>query len=243
MPRFSRATAAAYLLEQHFGQDGRNAVANERRPAGDALEEHASEREDVRARIDAPIAARLLRRHVRRRSDRDAHSRQGRLDLDARDAEVEQLHKGRNAAHEPQVCRLDVAVDYSARVRNAERFRHAPRERYAVRERQPLARQPLVEIFALEPLHRNPRHAVRHVPHDSRMLDLREQHRLALEASGRLGAQPVKYFQRDALARLSVPRPIHRARCPGTGLGLDLEALECEIPRTHRERVSHRSSV
>ena len=47
------------------------------RPPGQALEEDAAEREDVGARVEVAIAARLLRRHVARRAERGAGHRRG----------------------------------------------------------------------------------------------------------------------------------------------------------------------
>ena len=63
------------LVEQDLREHRHHMIAGERRRAGQRLEQHAAEREHVRARADVAIASRLLRRHVAGRADHDAGAR------------------------------------------------------------------------------------------------------------------------------------------------------------------------
>ena len=94
-------------------------VADERRPSGDHLVQHAAERVDVGAAVDG-LPLRLLGRQVRRGPEH----RRGLLDrllrvADPRDAEVRDLHVARRGDHD--VAGLDVAVDDALVVRGGER--------------------------------------------------------------------------------------------------------------------------
>ncbi len=57
------------VLEHDLREHGDHALARERRAPREARVEHAPEREEIRAAVDAAIAAHLLGRHVRGRSD------------------------------------------------------------------------------------------------------------------------------------------------------------------------------
>jgi hypothetical protein len=93
--------------------DGRRVVAHERRPAGYHLVEHATKRVKVRARRDVG-AQRLLRRHVRDRTNEHSLHRQPRLLERYREAEVTDLRGA--VSGQPDVARLEIAVDDSAGV-------------------------------------------------------------------------------------------------------------------------------
>ena len=66
-------------------------LSPERRAVGEHLVEYRAEREDVAAVIDF-LASRLLRAHVRRRSDRAAFPRESRLSSKLRQPEIYDLH-------------------------------------------------------------------------------------------------------------------------------------------------------
>ena len=86
----------------------RRVVADERRPAGDQLVEHAAERVEVGARRRL-AAERLLRRHVGDGADEHAVHRQARLLEGDGEAEVADLRRA--VGGEPDVAGLEVAVD------------------------------------------------------------------------------------------------------------------------------------
>ena len=101
--------------------DGHGLVADEGRAAADHLVEHAAERVEV-AGGRRLAAHRLLRRHVARRADHHPGLRQPRAVERHRQAEVADL--GDAAAVEPDVARLQVAVDDALRVGELEARAH-----------------------------------------------------------------------------------------------------------------------
>ena len=93
--------------------------------AGEHLVEHEPEREDVGAMVER-LAHDLLGRHVLRRAQQDAGLRLHRRLVQARDAEVHDLHAPVGEHHD--VAGLHVAVHDAALVRDRERLRR-PRRR------------------------------------------------------------------------------------------------------------------
>ena len=72
----ARATRGA-SSRRIFASTAMHVARRERRPPGQALEQHAAEREHVGARVELPLAARLLGRHVAGRADHRAGPRHG----------------------------------------------------------------------------------------------------------------------------------------------------------------------
>jgi hypothetical protein len=88
-------------------------VAHERRPAGEHLVQHHAQREHVGG--GGRLAARALRRHVRRGAEHGARDRDGCGGGEPRQAEVGDLDSPVLVEH--QVLGLDVAVDHATPVR------------------------------------------------------------------------------------------------------------------------------
>ena len=129
---------------------------DERRPAGEQLVRHRADGVDVAAMIDVRIGGGLLRRHVRRRADRDAErghgAAAGRFAHRLGHAEVG--HQ-RVAPGEHHVVGLDVAMHHAVLVRVGERIDHFGDQPHRFVHRQlAFAGQPLAKRLA------------RHVRHD-----------------------------------------------------------------------------
>ncbi len=220
------------LVEADLREHRHGRRAGERRLAGQALDHHAPEREQVGARVDLLLAARLLGRHVHRR----AHDAAGlgdaaRIEEAAREPEVEQLRLLEAAAGQEEVARLDVAVDDAAPVRAGQRVGDAAAEVDALADGQRPAGQAVRQVLALEPLHRQVvlaerRRAVRDVAHDRGVAELGQHLGLLAEAVGLLGAAPVQDLERHQRAGLPVERTVDRRRSARTHLALQLEAIE-----------------
>jgi hypothetical protein len=142
------------LVEQDLREDGHGVLAHERRPARQALEDHAAEREHVGARAHVVGAAGLLRRHVRGRSHHRSRQRRAAGVRQPRHAEVEELHPGDVPGGEMEVLRLEVAVHDAVGVRGAQRARDARGEGHRFGERERAVLEAGREVDALDPLHR-----------------------------------------------------------------------------------------
>ncbi len=226
----------------HAEQHGEIVLAAVRALAGEALEQHASEREDVGARVDVAIPERLLRRDVTRRPEQHARARDVRPHGAARDAEIDQLHALRIALLEEQVARLQIAVDDAARVHRAERLGGALAEHERLRERERRALEALLEALSVEPLHHEEalaavELAVRDVADDAVVREARDELRLAEEARGVARIAPVQDLQRDGAAPLLVVRSPHGAHPAGSGQALDAESSADQITAAHRTEV------
>ena len=103
------ALAGEDRLAQSFGL-----VEIERRLQAEQAVQQGPEAVDVGAFVGA-LAAHLLGRHVRRRTGRRARTRQARVVLRLREAEVE--HDGAAVVGQHHVRRLQVAMEHAARVR------------------------------------------------------------------------------------------------------------------------------
>jgi hypothetical protein len=225
------------LLEQDAQQDGHGLVAAEGALAGEAFEEHASQREEVRARIDLAGAAHLLRGHVARRAD-DRAGAGHRLGEQARHAEVEHAHARRRAggaSDQEEVGGLQVAVHDAAGMRRGQRAGDVGAQRHRLRRRQLAAGQARRQRLALEPLHGQPHAglalAVGDVAHHRRVAELGEDGRLAREAALVDAVLAAQHLERHRLAALPVARPEDGAGAATAGEPLDLEALGDHRPR------------
>jgi hypothetical protein len=212
------------LIEHDAREDRHQVLRVERRLAGQALVQHAAQREHVGRRRDVRLAARLLRRHVVRRPDQHPGPRQRRRRLRARHPEVEQPRLLEVAADQEQVARLDVAVHHPVRVRDGERPGDSPQQAERGADGEQAAAQERRQVLALEPLHRQEVHAVVADPvvvvgDDPRVLELREQPRLAHEPLLRVrpGRFVVQQLERDdppvpARRTPDTPPPCRRSR-------------------------------
>ncbi len=232
------------LLEEDLGQQGRQVLGHEGRAAGEALEQHRAQREQVGAGVEVGRAAGLLRRHVRRRPQHQPGLRHPVRGLPALgDAEVEEADPVDAPVDEEDVARLHVPVNDPAGVRGAERLRDARGEGDAVAQRELAFGEVGVEVVPLQPLHGEVgvpgrRAPVRHVADDAGVRDLRQERSLAEEAirlGGPLGAQ---HLEGDGVPRVPVLRPEDLAHPARAGDALDLEPPGDELTWLHAPRFA-----
>jgi hypothetical protein len=215
-----------------FGEDAREHRApvfgGKRRAPGQALEQHTAEREDIGARIDVALAARLLRRHVAGRAEQAAGDGDG-VEPVARHAKVEHLDRAEVAADEKQVARLDVAMHHPARMGGADGVGGVGHQAHRLGERERRARQSMRQLLAFEPLHDEVgravgQDAVRDVADDAGMAQLGQHARLAREAVVGVGLG-VERLERDRLAGVAVRGAKHHAHAAGASDVVEHEAL------------------
>ena len=202
-------------------------LARERQPAGQHLVEHDAERPDVRAMVEGG-AARLLRRHVGRRSERRARVRQPHV-LDLGEPEVEHLDALVGRHH--QVGGLHVAVHDAGLVGAREALGGLQREldRLAHRDR-PAAGEPRRDRLALVVRHHDVELAVRRLldrvdRRDRGVVECRGGPRLGDEALlGALARHQVRgqELERDRAAQLAVAGPVHDAHAAAAEARFDL---------------------
>ncbi len=217
--------------------------------AGEAFERDAPEREHVRARIDAGIAARLLGRHVPGRADGGAGARPRGRSRDARDAEIEHFYAVDRASVEEDVARLDVAVEHAARVGRGERARDAAGERDRFGDVEAAVEQACAEVEAVEPFEdevagslRPIDVAVGDVPDDVRMVERGEDFGLAFEARGAaLGV--VQHLHGDGSPARRVAPSVHRAHGAGACEPLHHETAADGVAGLHARGATLRSAV
>ncbi len=164
--------------------------------------------------IDRSVGAGLLRREIERRAEDAAGLGQpveGRVVQVLGDAEIEEL--GRDdpvrTLCQKDVRGLDVPVDHARAMGGVEGREHGPRDPEGLLEGQaPFAGEALIEVFALEELHRHERRSVVHVRvedrDDRRVIDLGRRHGFAEEALDgvRVDPEPLRHdLQRDLLAQ------------------------------------------
>jgi hypothetical protein len=232
------------LLEQDLREDRHGVLARERRPPGDALEEHAAEREDVGPGVDLALAARLLRRHVAGGAEQAPGARGRDPARVPGDPEIEDLRPIDLPVAEVDVGRLDVAVDDPARVGGGEGPGHARAERRRLGRREPGPEQALAEILALEPLHREVERALGGAPvgdvlDDARVPEPGERLGLGGEAAlhrrRRLAPAAIRqHLDRDLHAAEPIGRAVDVPHPPGACQAFDLEPSGDELSRLHR---------
>ncbi len=212
---------------------------------------------------EAETAARLLGRHVGRRSrhaaragvgrvgrhDRARVAVSGRVGPD-REAEVEDL--GPAAPGQEDVLGLQVAVDEAVSVSFRERFRdlRCHLERAAERKRAPHERRP--ERLALEELADREGHAFDPAEvvdgHDSGVREGGDRLGLGLEVGerDRVCRHPLgKYLQGDVAVELRVPRPVddaHPSRCDRSQHHVGAEPLTRDERQSEPPRLHHTGS-
>ena len=139
------------LLGEDLHQDAGHALGLERFRSGEALVEHAAEREEVRPAVHLQAPG-LLGRHV----VRGAHDQPGGCEVGRRlqlgDAEVHHLHAAPRVDHD--VRGLHVPVDHLVRVRVVEGGGDLPQQADRLREVETApGPEPRLERLALHQLH------------------------------------------------------------------------------------------
>jgi hypothetical protein len=217
-------------LEADLHHDRQRRLAGEGRGAAQALDDQRRQREHVRARVERAIAACLLRRHVKGRPQ--GHPGAGKaVGVEAPgDAEVEQLDVRQRAPGQEEVGGLEVAVHHPALVGEGQRVQHPPRQLHGGEQPQTPAGEPLLQRLAVQPLHGQVRlarggHAVLDVADDGRMAELRQQHRLLLEAIGRHRPLAVHHLERHHPTRRQVAGAIDGGHAAASGGRLHAEAI------------------
>jgi hypothetical protein len=224
--------------EQDLGQDGGGGVAVERRDTGQALEQHAAEREHVGAGVDRFAGAGLLGGHVTGGPEHRAGPGERGAPLSLGDPEVEHLDQVDAASGEHQVGRLEIAVDDSARVRGAKRFGDPGRERDGLAQGEWPPPEASLEVFAVDPLHGKEslsrgRHAVRDIADDARVGELREDLDLAREALGEMALLAGDDLDGHHLPRDRIARAKHRSHAAAADRLLDREPVTEQLPGRH----------
>ena len=228
------------LLDDDLEQDREIVVAHERSLAGHAAEEHAPEREHVRPRVDEGLSPRLLRRQVPHRPQH--HARGGEVAAPAlaraHQAEVDELDLRHPPPHEEDVARLEIAVDEPLAVHHGQRRGQAGAELDALLDAERPLGDPLPQRGPLQPLHRQPRHAlvrepVGHVAHDGRVLQPEQRVHLPLEPHRPLGGVPVEELEGHPLPGRPILRPVDVAHPPRRDAALDLEAVVHHLTGVH----------
>ncbi len=215
---------ARRIVERDLEQHGELIVPRERPLPGEARVEHAAEREHVGSGRDVAIAARLLRGHEAHGADHVARVREGRLAVEhAGDPEVEDARVRRPPIGEEEVRGLEIAVNHAERVRGPEGVRDDDPEIDRGRDREAAAPQAILEVLAVEPLHREERlpfggGAVIEVLHDVRVAERAEHADLAREAG--LLARAEQHLHSDLAPRV-VARAEHLPHAAGPGQGFD----------------------
>ncbi len=243
-----RVAQARRILEDDLHRQGHHVVAAVGLHAREQLEQHHAQREQVARRGRDPIAARLLRRQVGGRAQREPGGRERPLPARARDADVDELHAGaRGRLHEEEAGGLDVAVDDAGPVqrRKAER-RLADDLHHAARAGAP-GLLPASQVLAVEPLEDQVGAIARvapvgYVPDHVRAVELGEQGRLALEARdhGRLAEVGVEALDRDRRVGGEVTAGVEGSPRAARDEGVEAEAW---IQPPEVEIGAHRAGV
>jgi hypothetical protein len=130
-------------------------------------------------------------------------------------------------------------VQHAALVRRRERLGHAPPEGDRLLDRERAAEQPLGELLALDPFHHQVRiarrrHPVVEVAHDPRVVELRQDARLALEARLLpLRALALQDLERGDARRAPIPHAIDRPHASSPREPFDFEPIREDISGLH----------
>ena len=211
---------------------GEVVVGGKRHGPGERLEQDAPERVDIRACVH-PVAAGLLGSHVVDRADeRPGASQPVAADDVSREPEVRQVHVLAAAARGHQDVRgLDVPMHQPSRVGGVERLRDLVDDRGSPAGLEAaLLGEDLAQVDTVDEAHRDEQRAVglaHGVDGDHvRMLDLRGDRSLALEARAELGILGVlgrDHLERDDPVREPLARAVDDAHATPAGDRLDLE--------------------
>ncbi len=184
------------------------------------------------ARVDRPLAHRLLGRHVLGRPEGKPglrHPRAAGGTHRQRDAEV---RDERAAVVEQNILRLDVAVDHAMPVRVVERARHLARETHRVVDRElMLAGEPGAKRLPFDVRHHVEEQPVRVAAleqrQDVRVLELSRGLDLGEESLGAERRREVRmqHLDRDVAIVLEVVREVDRGHPSRAELALDEVAI------------------
>jgi hypothetical protein len=229
---------ARRVTEQDLSEGAGGAVALERGRPGQALEQHAAEREHVGARVDRAAVAHLLGRHEAGRADHRAGLRELCAARAPRDPEVEDLDVVDAAGGEEQVAGLEIAVHGAERVGGAERLADPDGERERLADGERLAREAAVEVLAVEPLHdevelARGRLAVGDVADDAGVREPGEQLHLAREARDAGAPDVGEDLDGDRVARGAITGAEDLPHAAGAHLLLNLEPAAQQLPELH----------
>jgi hypothetical protein len=130
-------------------------------------------------------------------------------------------------------------MDHAEPMRVLERAQACARQELHLALVERPARQPVRQILAFDPRHRQVGlagvvEAVRHVRHDAGMAQPREELGLAQEAARRIALRHAQPLERHQRAGLPITRSVHRAHASAADVGLDLEPAGHELPGAHR---------
>ncbi len=235
------------LLEEDFPEDGHDVLAAEGRDAGEALEEHAPERKDVRASVERGPAARLLGRHVAGRPDEHSSGREVQcLSHHPGDAEIEHLDAADVAADQEEVGRLEIAMHDPLRVHRGEDLGDAGEELHALVDGELAPGEEAAEVLALEPFHHEigqacGRLAVSDVMHDAGVAQTGEDLDLLREPHPVDGVIVEQHLDGDWLPGRPVARPEDLAHPAGARARLDFKSFSDDI--THQYCTSLSSAL
>ena len=242
--RLRRQSVPVGLAADDSREDIRERPARERLAARQHLEQHAPERPDVGPPVDS-LTSRLLGAHVGRGAQNGARfsrrGRDGRRDVGVTtrkrwrhrfgESEIDELDLP--VRSEPDVGRLQVAMDDALRVGGVEAGGDLLRQGDGFADRNRTARNQIGERFALDERHHEKVDAVLCADvvqrTDVQMLDGRNRARFAFEAlnkAGRSGDVRGKNLDGDRAIETRVARPIDFAHGPCSGQGLDLIRAE-----------------
>ena len=231
-------------------EHGDGGFPDERRLAGQALEEHAAERVHVGATVDLTPLDQLGCDVLGGTEDMTGRGERGLPRHELADAEVRKVGTLATAGvrrGQEHVARLDVTMHETSRVGGVQRVsdlgEHGDR---AVRSQGPFARNRPTKIGPVDVAHRDVQHPVRVAGvmdgNDARMLDRRRLPRLAQEPSPvltvlrELGREQL---ERDVPVEPRIERPVDDAHPAGTDDLLDPVGRDLR-PDVRVARLAHR---
>ena len=223
------------IFQHELGQEHARLVAAKGGLAAKALVHHAPKREDVGPPIDHAPAIDGFRREVAGRAYQVPGAREPPVGVhQARDTEVEHLELSDLALDEKQVLRLDIAMDDVVGVGVGQGLGGLLEHKHCVGKRRRgvdlghgvrgsgvrlVAREPLGEIFTLQPLHHQvavmPNHAVGQVAHDGRVLERGQDLRLLHEALAVAVLVTAQQLHANLHVRHHVARTMHLPHAAG----------------------------
>ena len=236
-----------HVLHEH----GRRVRCLEWRFAGEHLIPNHAERIDVAPSVQVTLTERLLRRHVRRRADRNASDGEPRIPLRrARDAEVGH-HRTACRAVEHDVVRLHVAVDDALRVGIRKRVGDDGEDAACLTHGQArLAREPLRKALTVHERHHEVHDAFAFVDringNDARMCELRRGLRLPQEPLANVGVERElgrQHLDRDSAVKPEVGRAIDDRHPASADLRVDEVLRPDRDHQTVEQVVGHPRSA
>lgn len=201
--------------EQDFGDQRDGVRPAERRHAGDAFEENATEREEIGTCVEVVQATRLLRRHIANRAEQNASlARHREPFVVTSDPEIDELELSRVTSDEKEVSRFHVPVDDPVRVHDGDCICGLAADCDDLVQLESSSIESATEIASLEPFHREERVAffrlaVSDIADDVLVAQIREQPRFSFEATW-VGSLRRHHLERDGRPRLVVEGAVDR---------------------------------